>query len=103
MFLKQICIRLSFYFVITRLNRKTVSKSFYIGEIELELRRINRVSTATFTGTGCNSIVNDTLSLIEAQRQRSLYPHTESDCSEECWNKGNKANADYRVTLLRVQ
>ena len=32
-----------------------------------------------------------------------LYPHTESDCSEECWNKGNKANADYRVILLRVQ
>ena len=72
MFLKQICIRLTIYFVITGLNRKTVSKSFYIGEIELELRRINRVSTATFTGTGCNSIVNDTLSLIEAERQRNL-------------------------------
>ena len=33
-FLKQICIRLSIYFVITKLNRKTVSKSSYIGEIE---------------------------------------------------------------------
>ena len=62
---------------------------FFIGEIELELIRLGKIETFHFSGTGADSIINDCLPVIEEQRRKSLYCHDESDCSEECRNKGN--------------
>lgn len=61
-----------------------VSEAFYNGELENELRRIERVEY-TFKR---DSDRETCMQMVEEVRRKTVYPHNVDDCTEECKKRG---------------
>ena len=72
------------------LNGHAVGEAFYNGELENELRRINRTDYRFFL----NSDRENCMEMVEKNRRDNIYPHNSTHCTEECKKRGRcKRNA----------
>ena len=63
---------------------KVVAKAFWIGEVEMELRRLGREDFRFHADKDLEMCMD----MIEDIRRQSIYPHPESDCRTECKLRG---------------
>jgi hypothetical protein len=62
------------------MSSKVAAKAFWVGEVEMELRRLRKEDFRFHTDKDLEMCMN----MIENIRRKSIYPHPESDCGEEC-------------------
>ena len=60
------------------------AKAFWVGEVEMELRRLAKEDFQLHSDKYLELCMN----MIEDVRRKSIYPHPESDCGEECKFRG---------------
>ena len=70
---------------ISELSPTLAGEAFYNGEVETELRRINRIDYY-FKKDGDRDLC---MKMIDVVRQCNNYPHLPSDSTEDCKKRGN--------------
>ena len=65
---------------LAEMSSKAAAKAFWVGEVEMELRRLMKEDSRFHTDKDLERYMN----MIEDIRRKSIYPHPESDCGEEC-------------------
>ena len=73
------------YNVYTELSPHTVGEAFYNGEVESELRRIEKVDYRFYK----YSDREQCMEMIEEIRRQSIYPHNKESCTDECKKRGD--------------
>ena len=63
---------------------KTVAKAFWVGEVEMELRRLRREDFRFHADKDLETCMD----MIEDLRRQPIYPHPESGCETECKLRG---------------
>ena len=66
------------------MSPRIVSEAFYNGEVESELRRIQMVDYRF----KMDSDREMCMGVIEEIRRKTLYPHSEETCTDECKRRG---------------
>ena len=69
---------------------KVAAKAFWVSEVEMELRRLKQEDFRFHSDKDLEKCMN----MIEDVRRRTIYPHHESDCEEECKLRGMFLNYD---------
>ena len=69
--------------IIVELTPKIVSKAFWVGEVENEIRKMGK-SDYVFKS---DADIENCMDMIE-ERQMCIYPHPENDCTPECKERG---------------
>lgn len=73
------------YYNSIELSAHIVSEAFYSGELETELRRIERIDYRF----RYDSDRETCMEMIEKRRRKTLYEHPPTDCVEECKQRGS--------------
>ena len=68
--------------LLSEITPKIAAKAFWVGETELELRRLNKVDFMFVKDDDIEKAMEE----IEEKRRLSLYEHL--DCSEACQERG---------------
>lgn len=79
--------------IISELSPTLVGEAFYNGEVENELRRINRIDY--LFKKDCDR--DHCMRMIDIVRQCNNYPHLPSDCTDDC---GKRGTCVYNTTSL---
>lgn len=77
------------------LSPHTIGEAFYNGEMENELRRIDKIDYRLYK----DSDRDKCMEMIEDIRRQSIYPHNDDACTAECKKRGtlNYSTVFYRV------
>ena len=67
------------------MSSKVAAKAFWVGEVEMELRRLAKEDFRFHADKDLETCMNI---MIEDIRRKSIYLHPESDCGEECKLRG---------------
>ncbi len=78
------------------MTAENAAQAFYIGELEQELRRLNRTDYV-FKSDGDRE---KCFEMIESVRRENVYPHPESECSPGCKARGMRYVCDELDKLL---
>ena len=77
------------------MSPKVAAKAFWVGEVEMELRRLTKEDFRFHADKDLEICMN----MIEDIRRKSIYPHPESDCEEECKLRGIYFLSAHRALL----
>ena len=70
--------------IIIELTPKIISKAFWVGEVENEIRKMEK-SDYVFKS---DADLENCMDMIEEERQMCIYPHPDNDCTPECKERG---------------
>lgn len=73
---------------IIELSPRIVGEAFYNGEMESELRRIDKIEYKFHKDSDREKCMD----MIENARRQSIYPHNEDACTDECKKRGATCN-----------
>lgn len=75
----------------TELNPHIVGEAFYNGELEAELRRIEKLDYKFKV----DSDREQCMEVVEEHRRETIYPHCLTNCTSECKSRGMTLGISY--------
>ena len=75
-----LCVYFTLSIYSIQLNGHAVGGAFYNGELENELKRINRIDNRFFL----NSDRENCMEMVEKTRRDNILQHNSTHCTEEC-------------------
>ena len=73
------------------LSPKIVAAAFWKGEVEAELRRIDKLDYCF----QLDSDIDACMEMIESVRRETLYPHPSSVCTSHCKDRGTSVQVPF--------